>query len=235
MGASDFRKQRRASPVNFPQQLSPDNVYHHGKVIVIHGLSANTLVMRPIGYFLNRNGFESKQWGYHTNRQGVLDDARRLQDFLEPLSDDPQPLHFVTHSMGGVVLRAALANMTWNRPGRAVMLAPPNHGSKLAQRFSPGLKWLWPALADLSTLPDSLVNRLPPLQSIETGVIAGTRDILVDVDSTHMVNERDHILVRCGHNRMLIHGQAHREMVHFLRFGHFSPQARRAPVDSKMH
>lgn len=156
-----------------------------------------------------------------------MNHARRLKAFLEEEVGSTEPLHFVTHSMGGIILRAVLADMNWQRPGKLVMLAPPNHGSRVAAMASRGLHYLCPALSDISTAPDSLVHRLPVVDSLDTGVIAGTQDLLVHLESTYIANQADHVLVPCGHNRILRHPESLREILYFLKHGHFTEAAHR--------
>ena len=87
-------------------------------------------------------------------------------------------LHFVTLSMGGIVLRQ-LMQSRW-RPqnfGRAVMLAPPNRGSEVSDWLQ--TTWVYkltmgPAGQQLTTAPDSFVNRLGPVD-FPCGVLTGTR------------------------------------------------------------
>jgi len=156
-----------------------------------------------------------------------MNHAQRLRAFLEHEADVAEPLHFVTHSMGGIILRAVLADMDWQRSGRLVMLAPPNHGSRVAELASRSLHYLCPALSDISTSPDSLVHRLPVVESLDTGVIAGTQDLLVHLESTHITNQADHVLVPCGHNRILRHPESLNQISYFLRNGRFTEGARR--------
>ncbi len=196
-------------------------------VILIHGISAFPLLLRPFESYLRSRSFHATRWGYRSLGTSVADDAARLREDLADYANAETPTHFVTHSMGGIVLRAALDGMTWKNPGRLVMLAPPNHGSRLARIASYGLRWPWPALADISDAPDSLVQRLPEPIGFETGIIAGKRDLLVALNSTPLACQRDHIVIACGHNMLMFHRTGMRETAHFLSHGQFSPNATR--------
>lgn len=197
------------------------------RIILIHGIFSMSLLMRPFAGYLRHETFETTLWGYRTLGCSVLDHAARLRDFLQPLAELDEPTYFVTHSMGGVVLRAALDGMCWKSPGRVVMLSPPNHGSYLATIGARFLFWASPALADISDAPKSLVRRLPELDQWEIGVIAGSRDLLVPQESTQLRCQTDFILMHCGHNRMMFHRPAMREAVYFFRHGLFSVEATR--------
>ncbi|MBA2115188.1 esterase/lipase family protein [Bremerella alba] len=196
-------------------------------VILIHGLTGNRWVLRPLARFLTQQDYQPTRWCYRSVGNSVMSHAQRLKGFLEREADSAEPLHFVTHSMGGIILRAVLSEMNWRRPGRLVMLAPPNHGSRVAALASRCLHYLCPALSDISTSPGSLVHRLPMVPSLETGVIAATQDMLVHLESTSIANQADHVLVSCGHNRILYHRGARQEVLHFLNKGRFTEGARR--------
>jgi len=202
------------------------------RVILIHGLTGNRWVLLPLTLFLKKQQYRPTRWCYRSVGNSLMSHVRRMQAFLESEADSSEPLHFVAHSMGGLILRAALSEMHWRRPGRLVMLAPPNHGSRVAALASKGLHYLCPALSDISTSPGSLVHQLPVIDSLETGVIAGTRDILVHQESTHLAGEVDHILVPCGHNHILYHGGVRREVLHFLKEGRFTEGATREAAGS---
>ncbi|MEW4453667.1 alpha/beta fold hydrolase [Bremerella sp. JC817] len=215
----------------FAQQTTADPVYRSGRVVVIHGIGANTIVMGPLARYLTRHEFTATRWGYWSTFNGLRDHARRLRLFLETFADDDQPVHFVTHSMGGIILRATLAEMNWSRPGRAVLLAPPNHGSLVAGWFGMGLRGICPALNEISAAPESLVHHLPPFPSMDIGVIGCRQDALVAMASTFVANQRDHITVGCGHNWVLVKREVQAEVVHFLQFGRFSDSADRLSAD----
>lgn len=202
-------------------------------VILIHGISAFPLLLRPFESYLRHRSFHATRWGYRSLGTSVQDDAARLRDDLAVYAESDEPTHFVTHSMGGIVLRVALEGMTWRHPGRVVMLAPPNHGSRLARIASYFLRWPLPALADISDGPDSLVQRLPEPISFETGIIAGKRDMLVACESTSLACQRDRIVIPCGHNMLMFHRTGMRETLHFLQYGRFSDEARRIEISAQ--
>ena len=90
-----------------------------------------------------------------------------------------ETIHFVTHSMGAILVRYYLSENVIPELGRVVMLGPPNQGSEVVDRFGkmPGFDAInGPAGAQLGTGLDSLPSTLGPV-SYPVGVIAGTKSI----------------------------------------------------------
>ena len=126
------------------------------------------------------------------------------------------------------------------------MLAPPNRGSPLVDRFG-GDWWfrplLGPTAAELGSNPRSLPNRLPPptyplgiiagrhaFASMTFGGLLGENDGVVSVDGTRVEGMTDFLIVRSGHVQIRRNDRVADETVHFLRHGRFQT-ADRAPGD----
>ena len=138
-------------------------------VVLLHGLARGRGSMARLGAHLRREGFETWSHTYPSRRHAISYLASALTEQLVDVAGE-RPLHAVTHSMGGVIVRHLHdPRLHWQR---IAMLAPPNNGSQLAAGLAGNALFRWfygPAaaeLADASRWPD------PPAPF---AVIAGTR------------------------------------------------------------
>ena len=146
-------------------------------------------------------------------------------------------VHFVTHSMGGIMVREWLVARQPARMGRVVMLAPPNRGSELIDTLGRvnSLSWIvGPAGMELGTDPGSVPNTLGPAR-FDVGVIAGTTswnplyswviggedDGKVSVASTMLPGMRDHIVLPATHTFLMNNPLVIAETLEFLANGRF--------------
>lgn len=147
-------------------------------VVLLHGLARTETsfalmeaALETEGYKIVRPGYPSTQAPVEELTRGTLPDA--------VAACDTEKVDFVTHSMGGILLRQWVADVGDDRVGRVVMLAPPNHGSEVVDALGdiPGFDWMnGPAGAQMGTGENSLPLRLPPV-TFDLGVIAGTQSL----------------------------------------------------------
>jgi pimeloyl-ACP methyl ester carboxylesterase len=215
------------------------------RVVVIHGLGRTRLAMLPLARRLKKEGYDPLNVGYYAVRRPVADIAGRVAARLDALlADHPagEPLRFVTHSLGGILARHYLGTRPHLRPARVVQLAPPNQGALIASKIDdlplirriPGR-----TLASLRSGGPQL--ELPPLDpaAVEVGVIAGGKgkpgylwlpedsDGIVQVRETWLPEARDWILVPALHTWIMNDRSARANVLHFLEYGEFLPDAPR--------
>ncbi len=195
-------------------------------VVLVHGLAASRSMLRPLEMQLQRSGYETLNWGYPSIRGDIESVAQALQLNLRQVCEDVNVdrVHLVTHSMGSIIARIALANVEFTRLGRVVMLAPPHGGSHVATRLAKWLGWLFKPLPQLADPRDSFVNTLVEPIGHEIGIIAAARDRVVRIESTRLAQQSDHIVVDTGHSSMLIRKEVWRLIESFLRSGRFERQ-----------
>ncbi len=201
--------------------------------------------MAPLAWRLRRAGLRAVNLGYPSRRHpidtlaaGVVSQLRE-REWLAP-GGSPAALHFVTHSMGGIVLRAlAHADAAGPTPaiGRVVMLAPPNRGSELVDylRHFPPFRWLnGPAGLQLGTDSASVPLALGPVD-FELGVIAGRRSLnplfsrvfsgandgKVAVEGAGVEGMKELLVVDQDHTFMPARAAVAHQVLHFLRHGEF--------------
>jgi len=204
-------------------------------VALVHGYLANRLMLGLLGARLRGRGFDPRPWGYWNMRCSLLVHAERFARRLMQLDADDAvtTLHIVTHSMGGIIARAALDRYRPAKLGRFVMLAPPNRGSFVATRAARTFGRVLAPVRELSTAADSLVNSLPVPRDVEIGVIAAAWDALVSPDSTHPDAPHLHATLPTFHSGLLFRRDAADYVAAFLTTGRFpSPLETAAPSAS---
>jgi triacylglycerol lipase len=198
--------------------------------------------MRPIDRALRGHNYEVLNLGYASRRRDVATLAAEVAAGITAWNAS-EPLDFVTHSMGGIVLRAAVAHalLPVERVHRVVMLGPPNRGSELADVL-PTLpvvgpmyaRFFGPAARELGTGRSSVPMRLPA-PTFEVGVIAGTKtlnplgsrilggdnDGTVRVDRATIDGATDVLLVPHSHSMLMMSSVVVAQTLYFLDSGHF--------------
>lgn len=205
-------------------------------VVLLHGLARTAASMRPVEKMLQQAGYQVVNRGYPSRKQAV--DALAVQAIEDALAGcSAGTVHFVTHSLGGILLRAYLHEREIPNLGRVVMLAPPNQGSEVvdALRDVPGFSFVnGPAGLELGTDADSVPARLGPV-NFELGVVAGTRSVnlllsllipnpddgKVSVESARVAGMADFVTVPSSHPFIMRSKLVHSHVRSFLAHGRF--------------
>ena len=152
-------------------------------VVLLHGLNRSWRAMRPMAKALQSAGFTTANVDY-PSQSGPIEEIAPLAVDIgvnECRSTGATKVHFVTHSLGGILLRYRHEQAPIPDLGRVVMLGPPNHGSEIIDKTRdwPGFEMLaGDAGQQLGTDALSMPSQLGPVD-FELGVIAGTGTINV--------------------------------------------------------
>lgn len=209
-------------------------------VVLLHGLCRTTRSMSKMEQALSNAGFAVENASYPSRTANIETLAETaIGSVIEsPALQSCHKIHFVTHSLGGILVRSYFKNHECHRLGRVVMLGPPNQGSEVVDRL--GGWWLFrkingPAGLELGTGPQSTPNKLGPV-NFELGVIAGDRSInwinsmmikgrndgKVSVARTKVAGIKSHLTIHSAHPFLMKHRTAIAESVRFLQTGSFS-------------
>ncbi len=209
-------------------------------VILLHGLGRSVHSLWPFGWSLRSRGWRVRAVGYPSHHVTIAEAADlHLRPVLESL-DLPEGgrVHFVTHSLGGLIFRSWAASRPQAFPlGRSVLLVPPNQGSEIIDLLRP-LRWprwlLGPVVDELGTRAEDTAQRLGPVPP-GTGVLMGNRvifplfahvlgsenDGLVTVQGGRAEGLADFTVLPVDHFTVLFHPRVWRAAHRFLSEGRF--------------
>ncbi len=207
-------------------------------VILLHGLARTSGSMNHMQSALNNKGFHTVNQSYPSRKNSIDKLAKTAIDDALRKCPKESEISFVTHSMGGILVRQFLSQHSIENLKNVVMLGPPNKGSEVVDKISsvPGFEFFnGPAGLQLGTTNDSVPNSLGPVD-FNLGVIAGNRsfnpilstmlpnpnDGKVSVENTKVEGMKDHIILPVTHtfmmkNRLVIH-----QVISFLVSGRFN-------------
>jgi len=212
----------------------PSNEY----VILLHGLARSNNSFVKLASVLNKNGYHTINCNYpstKSNIQKLAEDA--ISDALS-MCPKGSEINFVTHSMGGILVRQYLSTKSIENLARTVMLGPPNKGSQVVDVLKnvPGFKLInGPAGIELGANKESLPNMLGAAD-FDLGIIAGTRSVnlilssmlpspddgKVSVENTKLKGMNDHIAIPVTHPFMMKNNAVISQVMHYLKHGSFS-------------
>lgn len=218
-------------------------------VILLHGLAKSDGSMKKLEQAVAGAGFHPVNVDYPSTDYPIEKlagpaIAPALDRCVESAAEDHQ-VHFVTHSMGGILVRQYLSQVRLDNLGRVVMLGPPNQGSEVVDKLGsfPGFHFMFgDAGLQLGTGNMSVPNRLGAAD-FDVGIIAGTSSInpilstllpskddgKVSVARTRLAGMNDHLEMPVTHVFMMKNQAVIDQVIHYLRHGQFQREAPATP------
>jgi len=218
-------------------------------VIVLHGLGRTAFSMSLIEDALASESYLVWNEGYPSTSGDIKElSETAITDGLDFCDQNKTgTVHFVTHSLGGILVRQYLQQNTIGNLGRVVMLSPPNHGSEIVDLLKDYTIYqfiMGPAAQQIGTDKNSLIEQLKPVKGeigIITGVsssdpwfspvIPGDDDGKVSVESAKLDEMSDFITVPNGHTFIMRDDTVIQQILHFLREGRFGRNAQQQTHD----
>lgn len=209
-------------------------------VVLLHGIANVAASLWRIERSLRADGYSTCNLDYPSRSKSIGELADHVDGAIAHFAGGLDGrLHFVTHSMGGLVARTWIARRRPANLGRMVMLGPPNGGSELAdvlQKRAFYRHFYGPAGGELTTAASAARNRELGPPAYPVGVIAGDstlspassyfilprpNDGTVSVASSRLEGMADHITIHASHTVMLFNRRAIAQVLYFLRCGRF--------------
>ena len=209
-------------------------------VVLLHGLLRSATDMALLAKYLEKQGYQTANILYPSRKMRLEDLTAFVADKIavHPGFRAAKTLHFVTHSMGGLIVRYYLAARRPEHLGRVVMLSPPNTGSELAdilhgnKILGPVFRAVFgPAGAQLKTdyrhpdgaidYPLGIIAGSGSINPLAPWMLKGGHDGIVPVERTKIPGMHDHIVIRATHSFMMFNPKVMRQVACFLKDGRF--------------
>lgn len=208
-------------------------------VILLHGLARTETSMLKLELHLMNHGFHVVNIGYPSREKDIqtLSEETISKAINECTNATASKINFVTHSMGGILVRYYLDAHKINNLGRVVMLSPPNQGSEVVDKLKNLILFKWingPAGQQLGTNRESLPNKLGP-PDYEVGIITGDKTInpilsllipgkddgKVSVERAKLMNMKDFLIVPKNHSFIMNSDDVISQVIYFIENGEF--------------
>lgn len=206
--------------------------------MLLHGLARTSKSMVKMEAALQAEGYQTLNLDYRSRHHRVEVLATQVREQIIAETKEATNIHFVTHSMGGILVRQIQKSAPIENIGRVVMLSPPNQGSEVIDKIGGQAavqKVNGPAGNQLSTDPDGFVAQLGPV-NFELGVLTGDRSInwinssiipgkddgKVSVESAKVKGMSDYKVVHATHPMIMKKQAVIDEVLEFLKSGQFA-------------
>lgn len=154
-------------------------------VVCVHAFLRSYSSLKPIGRVLEKENYDVFIWNYETRKFTLEKHAEHLIRLLNKIAElkPGVPINFVTHSVGGVIVRVALAHPDCPeeaKKGKAILMAPPNAGSTLARRYSRSslVQFVFGGKLGMQLLtysPEHMLNVAKMPSSVDVLVLSGNK------------------------------------------------------------
>lgn len=213
---------------------------HSEHVVILHGLFMNPLVMKPLRNRFRNAGFEASCFGYDTVGETLDVNVEALNDYVNTL--DAPVIHFVGHSMGGLMIRFLFERYPEQKPGAIVSLGTPHQGAHLALWLND--TFLSPLLGKSREMglikPPGPWTHANPYGSLAGLAPIGPLPLLtgnwtdsdgtVLVSETHLEGQTDHILVPGLHTQLIYSERVFDQAKHFIEHNRFMHEQQQEAV-----
>jgi triacylglycerol esterase/lipase EstA (alpha/beta hydrolase family) len=209
-------------------------------VVLLHGILRSKTDMLALDKALQKQGYETINILYPSREKSLEDLTEFVRNTIEtsPYYTADKTLHFVTHSMGGLIARYYIAKHRPKSLGKVVMLGPPNTGSEFADFLNenkilgPIFKSIFgPASQQLTTkyehidedidYPLGVIAGSASINPLAPWVLDGEHDGIVTVERTKIEGMTDHITIKSTHTFMMFNPKVIKQAVYFLENGKF--------------
>ncbi len=224
-----------------PSQATESMTVNDECVILLHGLGRTAGSMSKIEDYLTQAGYQVWNKSYPSTTEEVkpLADAAITKGLDHCNSQRSEKIHFVTHSLGGILVRSYLQDNQLTQLGKIVMISPPNNGSEVVDMLGEYTLFqsiMGPAASQLGTQQDNVTTTLKPVSGI-IGIITGNStsdpwfspfipgedDGKVSVESAKLKEMTDFLVVDNGHTFIMRSETVVLQVAHFLKHGKFKP------------
>lgn len=210
-------------------------------VILLHGILRSKLDMLPLEKHLANKGYTVLNILYPSRELSLEDISKFVDDKLQNCPDyhPDMVLHFVTHSMGGLIARYYIDTYQPKNLGKVVMMGPPNTGSEFAdwltdvKILAPLYKAIYgPAGQQMRTdykhkdqeitYPLGVIAGNASINPLAPWILPGDHDGIVTVERTRITGMSDHLVMNTNHAFMMFNKSVMNQVTNFLKDGAFA-------------
>jgi pimeloyl-ACP methyl ester carboxylesterase len=225
----------------------PKNIVGKEKVILVHGYGRKPSTMSDIAQYLEERGYQPYMIGYSSYKRDIDGIEQEFQKQMDKvLVGVTDRVHFVGHSMGGLVVRNYLSKNKIPNLGNVVLLGTPNSGTPVVDHYKDSW-WFWyagPAAPKLSSKGSDFLRSLP-VPSYKLGIIAGlvsynqTKEIfsepndgVVTCESSKVTGMADFVALPINHHYLKHDSKSLEQVFNFLKHEKFSEGLNECPHSS---